>query len=172
MRPDIRAWFSGMRIAWWQRLPAVWRYCHRSSCTAERLCTSDTEHRATGACIHFNTADQQAAVVCGIFTRIKRRIVFFPLCNSAGLLEQQEAVRKELSSKDKLKPKDHGWERQVHFQICTSVFFFFSFAIWFSVEACEMQPLPDRCVATELQPTGLYRHNVVVRVIPATKIRF
>ena len=142
----------GMRVYYVNA--SVWRYRQNCASTAGRLRSSHTENRATGACIHFNTADQQAAVVCGRSTGIKRRLGFFSCCNS-GLLELRErGLKGGLSFKEKT-DKSQMWKGR-----CVSRFGSrFFFLLQSRPGACEMQPLPDRCVAPQLQPTGLYRHN-------------
>lgn len=87
------------------RMRDVWRSTQKiCASTAERLCSSHTDSRATGACIHFNTADQQAAVVWSRFAGIIRRLgVFFGFfsCDNIGILELREASLKEYFRKRK-----------------------------------------------------------------------
>lgn len=141
----------------------VWRSTQKiCASTAERLCSSHTDSRATGACIHFNTADQQAAVVWSRFAGIIRRLGFFFYflfsCDNIGILELREASLKEYFRKRKR--GNHRCEKAGAFRDLHLFFSLLSFAIRFSRE---MQPLPDRCVAPQLQPTGLYRRNQSAR---------
>lgn len=83
-----------------------------------------TDSRATGACIHFNTADQQAAVVWSRFAGIIRRLgVFlgFFLCDNIGILELRAASLKEYFRKRKR--GNHRCEKAGAFRDLHLVFF-------------------------------------------------
>lgn len=90
--------------------------------TAQRLCSSRTDSRATGAGIDFNTAHQQAAVVWSRFAGIIRRLgywFFFFLWVKIGILDLLEANLKGIFVED---TGLTDVKRQA---------FYSSFAIWF-----------------------------------------
>lgn len=78
-------------------------------------------------------------------------------------------LKEDFSFKDKGNRINPRCEGTGAFRDLQLVFFSFCNLFCLSAGACEMQPLPDRCVAPQLQPTGLYRQNQFVRVVHATK---
>lgn len=84
-------------------------------------------------------------------------------CAITGIPELREASWKEYTRERNGDVSDVKRRSAIYY--CLFVFFLSSFAIWSDLISREMQSLPERCVAPQLQPTGLYRRNQFVRVV-------
>lgn len=127
------------------------------------LCAPRSDSRAAGACILSNTADQQAAVVWSTFAGIIRRLgfIFVRSHRNTGVAGGELEGIHQREKRGCIR-----CEKAVAFRdLLLFLFCFFFHRLRSDLISREMQPLPDRCVAPQLQPTGLYRRNQPVRVV-------